>query len=238
MENIPFYVSLVFVAATLLTLFFFYKATRSRLLTGMAIAWMAIQSIPGIAGFYTATDSVPPRFLLLIAPPLIGIVLLFALPAGRKLVAGFDQKWLTWLSVVRIPVEIVLLWLFLHQTIPQLMTFEGRNFDVLSGLTAPLIAYYGYHQRRLSRGILLAWNFICLGLLLNIVINAVLAAPFPFQQFAFDQPNIAVLYFPFIWLPCFIVPAVLLSHLVNISKLISKERYELRTTKYEGVHAH
>jgi hypothetical protein len=66
------------------------------------------------------------------------------------------------------------------------------------------------------------WNFICLGLLLNIVINAILAAPFPFQQFAFDQPNRGVLYFPFIWLPGFIVPAVLLSHLVNIRQLLSQ----------------
>jgi len=33
------------------------------------------------------------------------------------------------------------------------------------------------------------WNFVCLGLLLNIVINALLSLPSAFQQFAFDQPN-------------------------------------------------
>jgi len=54
---------------------------------------------------------------------------------------------------------------------------------------------------------------------LNIVINAILSVPTPIQQFAFDQPNIAILYFPFTWLPCFIVPAVLLSHIVSIKKL-------------------
>jgi hypothetical protein len=42
---------------------------------------------------------------------------------------------------------------------------------------------------------------------------------FPFQQFAFDQPNIAVLYFPFIWLPSCVVPLVLLSHLAAIRQL-------------------
>ena len=40
-----------------------------------------------------------------------------------------------------------------------------------------------------------------LALLVNIVGNAILSAPFQFPQFAFDQPNHAVLYFPFIWLP-------------------------------------
>ena len=58
---------------------------------------------------------------------------------------------------------------------------------------------------------------------INIVVNAILSAPFTFQQFAFDQPNVAVLYFPFVWLPCFIVPVVLFSHLVLIRQLLKKE---------------
>jgi hypothetical protein len=57
---------------------------------------------------------------------------------------------------------------------------------------------------------------------LNIVVNAALSAPVPFQQFAFDQPNIAVLYFPFVWLPGFIVPLVLFAHLAAIQKLYSE----------------
>jgi hypothetical protein len=65
----------------------------------------------------------------------------------------------------------------------------------------------------------LLWNLVCLGLLLNIILNAVLSAPVPFQKFAFDQPNIAVLYFPFVWLPSCVVPLVLLSHLAAIRKL-------------------
>jgi hypothetical protein len=68
----------------------------------------------------------------------------------------------------------------------------------------------------------LLWNFICLGLLVNIIVNAVLSAPFPFQQFGFSQPNIAVLYFPYVWLPCGIVPLVLLSHLAVIRQLSKK----------------
>jgi hypothetical protein len=68
---------------------------------------------------------------------------------------------------------------------------------------------------------LLLWNFICLGLLINIVVNAVLSAPSVFQQFAFGQPNTAILYFPFVWLPCCVVPLVLLAHLTSIRKLLS-----------------
>ena len=67
---------------------------------------------------------------------------------------------------------------------------------------------------------IIAWNVICLALLFNIVFTAVFSVQSPFQQFAFDQPNIAVLYFPFIWLPCCIVPLVLLSHLAAIRQIV------------------
>ena len=100
------------------------------------------------------------------------------------------------------------------------MTFTGRNFDILAGLTAPLIAYFGIQKNKLSSKVILIWNFLSLALLINIVINAVLSAPFSFQQFAFDQPNIAVLYFPFVYLPGFIVPAVLFGHLVSIRRIL------------------
>lgn len=129
---------------------------------------------------------------------------------------GLDIKTLTLLHIVRIPVEIVLFWLFVHNTVPELMTFEGRNFDIFSGITAPIVFYFGFVKKRLNKKVLLAWNVICLGLLINIVTNAILSAPFPFQQFAFDQPNTAVLYFPFNWLPACVVPLVLFSHLVAI----------------------
>ena len=68
---------------------------------------------------------------------------------------------------------------------------------MLAGLTAPLIYYFGYVRKSLSQRIIWIWNLIGLGLLLNLVVQAILSGPFPFQQFAFDQPDIAFLYFPF-----------------------------------------
>jgi hypothetical protein len=132
-------------------------------------------------------------------------------------------KEITYLNIIRIPVELVLVMLYMHHAIPRLMTFEGRNFDIISGITAPFIAYFGVTKKRLGYPFILVWNFICLGLLLNIVVNALLSAPFPYQKFAFDQPNIAIINFPFSWLPTFIVPVVLLGHLASI-RIILKNR--------------
>jgi hypothetical protein len=116
-------------------------------------------------------------------------------------------------------IEVVLYWLFVFKKVPVIMTFEGRNFDIISGITAPFIYYYGFIKGKLNRNFILIWNYVCLLLLINIVINSILSSPFPLQKFAFEQPNIAILYFPFILLPSLIVPMVLFSHLVVIRRL-------------------
>ena len=223
MDNIPFYISLVFGLTTCLTILFFYHASgRSGMLAGIIIAWAVIQSIIASTGFYTVTNSIPPRFALLLFPPLLTILLLFITAGGRSVIDKFNATWLTWLHIVRIPVEFILYWLFLYKQVPALITFEGKNFDIISGITAMFIAYFGYQRKQLRKPVLLIWNIACLGLLFNVVVRALLSAPFPFQQFAFDQPTVAVLYFPFILLPGLIVPLVLLSHLVCIRRLLNE----------------
>lgn len=222
MEHLPSYISIVFILTALLTLFMLWKANRNSRMALLVILWLALQAIIGLTRFYTVTDGTPPRFALLVMPPVFFIIILFLIKAGRRIMDSFDVKTLTLLQVVRIPVEITLYWLCLHKLVPAIMTFEGRNFDILCGLTAPLIYYFGYVKNVFSRGILIGWNVVCLLLLTNIVVTAVLSAPLPFQRFGFDQPNIALFYFPFVWLPCFIAPVALFSHLVLIRKLIMK----------------
>jgi len=220
METLPIYISAVFVLTTLLTALFLYKAGKnSKPFIIAALIWLALQTVVSLSGFYTITKGVPPRFALLLMPPVIFIIILFLTKRGRSFIDGFDLKMLTLLHIVRIPVEFTLYWLFLHKAVPQIMTFEGRNFDVLCGLTAPIIYYFGYVKNIFGRKVILGWNIICLLLLANIVVMAVLSAPSPSQKFAFGQPNIAMLYFPFVWLPCLVVPVVLFAHLVAIRRL-------------------
>jgi hypothetical protein len=104
------------------------------------------------------------------------------------------------------------------------MTFEGRNLDIISGITAPVIYYFGFVKKKIGRTVLILWNLICLGLLVNIVTIAILSAPFTFQRFGFDQPNFAILLFPFVWLPGIIVPLVLFSHLAMLRQLLIKTK--------------
>lgn len=222
-SNLPMLINIVFILTTLLTVFLFYKATKKSSTALLMIAvWLLLQAIIGLTGFYKVTEGFPPRFALLALPAILLIVILFITSAGRKFLDSLDTKTLTLLHIVRIPVELTLYWLYLNKAVPEIMTFAGRNFDIIAGITAPLVYYSGYVKNYLNKSMLLTWNLLCIGLLFNIVITAILSAPTAFQQFGFEQPNIAILYFPFVWLPCCVVPLVLLAQLASIRALMVK----------------
>jgi hypothetical protein len=223
-DNLPSYIPVVFFLTTALTLFLFLKSDNkppfSKTVAGVLIAWMAIQMEISRSGFYLDSMSLPPRFALGIVPPLVVIIALFFTKSGQNFIENLDLRALTLMHVVRIPVELTLLWLFQNGQLPEIITFEGRNFDIISGITAPFIAYFGFSKKILSPKIIIAWNILCLGLLVNVVVHAALSIATPIQQFGFEQPNRAVLYVPFVWLPTLIVPLVLFSHLVVLKRLL------------------
>lgn len=221
METIPFYVYVTFVLTLIATILIFYRATKkSKGFIVLITIWLTVQSSIGILGFYKTTNTTPPKFPFLLIPALVFTLVQFSTRKGKSFIDSLNLKTLTIIHVVRIPVELILYWLFLSKAVPKLMTFEGRNFDIISGFTAPLIYYFGFIKNRLNKSILIGWNLLCIALLLNIILNAMLSAPTAFQQFGFEQPNIAVLHFPFLFLPACIVPIILFSHLASIRQFI------------------
>lgn len=211
---------LAFSFTALLTVLLFVRASGFHRRTMLVIlSWMALQAAIAATGFYTVITGVPPRFILMIAPVVLLMIVLFTTRGGKQWIDLMDLRWLTLVHIVRVPVELCLHQLYLEGWIPEVMTYEGRNWDILSGISAPLIFIWAFRNNQTNRKVLVVWNVICIALLLNIVAHAVLSAPSPFQQLAFDQPNKAVLYFPFNWLPSAIVPMVLFAHLAAFRQL-------------------
>ena len=223
LPQVPHWINVVFIILTLVTMtLFYFAANRSRNVFALMLVWITIQAALSMLGFYLIEDTIPPRMTLLAAPTLLVIAGLFLSKKGRAFLDSLDLKVLTGLHTIRIVVELVLYWLYLHQAVPQIMTFAGINFDILAGLSAPLILYFGFKSGQPNKRLLLVWNFACLLLLFNIVSVAALSAPTPLQQFGFEQPAIAILYFPYTWLPCIVVPIVLLAHLAAVRQLVVK----------------
>jgi hypothetical protein len=222
----PTGLAVAFALITLVTVLWFWVAARRSnpalanvLLVGL-LAWVAVQGILAALGVHQNLAARPPRLLLFaILPTLLLIVAACATERGRRFMDGLPLGTLTYLNVVRIPVELVLYGLFLSKEVPELMTFAGRNPDMLAGLTAPLVGLWGFTRPRLSREVVRLWHILALLLLLNIVFWAIVASPLPLQLVALDTPNVAVLKFPFVWLPAVVVPIVLFGHVVALRQL-------------------
>lgn len=145
-ENLPAYVTWIFALTTFATFIFYLYAVWEAfhqkvflfLTASVLVILLVLHASLAFDGFYLGNTN-SPRFPL--APfPAIAILLILFFVFGRYRIPVKSLQFLTVLSVVRVPVEIVLLWLYQYEQVPQLMTFEGRNFDILSGLTAPLVA--------------------------------------------------------------------------------------------------
>jgi len=210
-ENLPNWINLIFILTTIATIgFFHFSNDKPKLLTSLIIIWSILHSILAYYGFYQNMQAIPPRFGLILIPTTL-IIIYSLLPKQRNyILEKRNTKVSTFLHVVRLPVEIVLMQLFIHKMVPELVTFEGRNFDIIMGITAPIIGFL-YLKQWLGKKGLLIWNIIGLCLVLFILFNGILSAELPFQQFGFEQPNKAIGYFPFILLPATVVPIVVCS---------------------------
>lgn len=218
-DNLPSWITLVFILTFFSTIVFFHYANnKPKLVTFFILLWSLIHAILAYLGFYQVIESVPPRFALVLIPSTI-IIIYGLMPKQRQWVLeNRNIKFSTFLHSIRLPMEIVLFGLFINKMIPEIMTFEGRNFDIIMGVTAPIIGWL-VMNKKISKKLLLFWNILGLVLIMTILIIAILSAELPFQQFGFEQPNQAVNFFPFILLPATIVPIVIWTHLTDIIKL-------------------
>jgi hypothetical protein len=180
--------------------------------------WLAALAAIAGSGFLLDFQSLPPHLLLVLLPPLVALVVVSRSRCFKELLPLVPPTWVVGLQSFRIMVELGLWLLFLNGTIPARMTFEGHNFDVLTGLTAPVAAVL--LARRAPRWLLVGWNVTGLGLLLTIVVTAALSAPTPFRHF-FDGPaNTIIGQFPVVWLPGFLVPLAYWLHVISLRQLL------------------
>lgn len=221
-SNYLVYANFLFIFVTFATLIlFFIAAKNNKTILSVVLAVVAMQGILAYQNFYLdAPKTLPPRVALVVFPALVLMLWAFLTEQGKAIIENMDLEVYTYLHSIRIVVEVGLFLLFKEQLLPQSMTFEGRNFDIVAGLSAPIVGFLFFNQKVISKQMLLIWNVLCLLLVLQVVITGIFAAPSPFQQLEFSQPNVAVLHFPFVWLPSVIVPIVLFGHLVAIKRLL------------------
>ena len=117
-EGLPAYVPVVFILTTLFTVgIFFYgifraglRSTAAKVLLAFTLFWLVIQAVLAANGFFQNFDVLPPRTFAF--GPLPFFILTFAyLIFARQFLDKLPLTVLTWIHVIRIPVEFVLMWL-------------------------------------------------------------------------------------------------------------------------------
>jgi len=131
---------------------------------------------------------------------------------GRHL-ARYVPLWaLVAVQGFRLPLELAMHAMYERGIMPGVMSYSGRNFDIVTGATAIAVAILvkrGIGGSRLVAG----WNVLGLALLVNVVTVAILATP-RFAYFGPESLNTWVTYPPFVWLPAVMVLAALTGHLL------------------------
>ena len=141
--------------------------------------------------------------------------------AGARIAVALPLSIILGAQSFRIFVELFLHQLWLDGLVPRMLTYEGANFDILIGLSAPFIAWLST-RGRLGQRLALGWNVVGLLALANIATRALLTAPGPLNLINAEVPNLAVGTFPFTYIPGFLAPLALVLHVLAIRALRSK----------------
>jgi len=183
------------------------------------VGWGLFVSAASLSGFSSRFELFPANagpFLIL---PLVSILWITFSKRSKPVLEAIAPSGLLYLQFFRVGVEILLWSLFVQQLLPVQMTFEGRNFDILSGALGPITAFFF----RSNRTVQIAYHIIGLALLINIVGTALLSMPTPYRIFMEEPANTIVMRFPFILLPTFLVPLAYGLHFLALRQLALKK---------------
>jgi len=186
---------------------------RNKEVGGVFFVWLVVTGILGCTAKLHDFSETPPRIVALIVLSVVGVYFGSYFSAARKLMESPGLAWLIGLQVFRVAVEIFLDLGYRAGFVPVQMTLEGRNWDALTGLTALPMAWLVAKQKA-PRWLIYAWNTMGLALLLNVVTIAALSMPTPLRQFQNEPANTFVTYFPYVWLPTYLVQVAWMSHLL------------------------
>lgn len=193
--------------------------TFSRRTISIFLTWVLLSGLIGISGFAKDFSTIPPKFAIILVPAFT-LSFLFSFGSGIKdALRTINPFHLIAFQAFRIAVEIVLWLLYRDNTIPIQMSFEGSNFDILAGITAPFIAYFCFKKKSLPLIIAQIWNYVCLALLCNIIVVALVSTPTIFRLYMNEPANTLVATFPYIWIPAFVAPMAMVGHILSLRQL-------------------
>ena len=165
--------------------------------------------------------SFPPRFPIFVFIPFVTLLILFYW--CNKNNAAFKYlplAWTTYFQSFRIPVEILIVYTFYQEIIPESATFEGYNFDIVMGITALIMGYLVSKNFKKFKRLFIIWNILGIGMIL-FVFAIIATSIYRPDLWNSEVPLVAKEFvsFPYFFLPGLLAPAGIFMHLVALLQL-------------------
>jgi hypothetical protein len=188
---------------------------RFVLSTAVVTGWMALWGVLAAAGVLSRFELRPPPMAILIACTLIaGFWFGFSALAGR-LADGLPLWTLVLVQGFRLPLELLMHQAAVEHVMPNVLSYTGYNFDIVTGASAFIVAYA--LRRGAPRAIAFVWSCYGCLCLVAITIIAVLSSPM-IAYFGPHELNGWVTHLPFVWLPSVLVAFALAGHIIVFRK--------------------
>jgi hypothetical protein len=199
--------------------------TRKRFLKRSIVTvvlWIVLIGVLSGLGFFRVTDSLPPRPVLILLFSIASAILISRSRAFSEILSVTPLSWPIYIQSFRVFVELILWQGYCSGLLPVQMTFEGNNFDILSGLLALPAGWIIDRNPSLARGIGISYNVVGMLLLINILAIAVLSMPTSLRYFENEPANVIVGEFPFIYIPAVFVVLAIFMHVFSLRQLLMK----------------
>jgi hypothetical protein len=155
-------------------------------------------------------DVLPPRIPMTLLATLAGGYLFLLSRTFRSIIAGIPQHWLIGIQTFRILGGVFLIRYFQGQ-LPAEFAIPAGVGDVLTGVFAPLVAYWWYAGKPYARGAAIAWNLFGMA---DLIVAVTLGA--------LTGGGAGGIVFPIVLIPVYAVPRAFLIHSFSLIGLLRK----------------
>ena len=197
---------------------------------GTLAVWLVVTAWLARLGVLSRWTARPPGLPMVAGGGLVLAFLLRRTAAFRTLLAATPVPWVIGLQIFRVGVELVLFGLHASGRAPVQVTFEGRNLDIIVGLTAPLVAWW-VSRRPANAWLVVGWNVLGLCMLVNTVAVAATSTPGPLHLGWPGAPFTEIVRWPVVWLPAFLAPLAVMLHVASLQQTLPLLRSTARTAR-------
>jgi hypothetical protein len=181
------------------------------------VVWLAVTFGLAASGRLSFTSRPPTEGIVIAA----GVALAFGVALSRvglRIATGVPLAALVGAQAFRFPLELIMHRAYAEGIMPVQMSYSGFNFDILTGLSAIVVALMLVRNPR-SLVVVRIWNTAGIVLLANVVTIAIVSAPTPLRLFHNEPANDWITRAPWVWLPTVFVVVAIMGHVLVLRRL-------------------